>query len=722
MLRRILACVLFLFLSTLGSWSARANSRPGATPFVIRNARVFDGERTIPRSDVVVIDGKIAAIGPGAVAPRGAEVIDGTGDTLLPGLIDSHVHIWIRPVLERSLAFGVTTVLDMFMRPGDARAFRKEEANGASDIADFRTASTCVTSPGGHGVEEGFPIPTIQSPEEAQAFVDARIAEGSDYIKIMYDFGENYTIMSRATMAAVARAAHKRGKLVVVHIDSYQGALDAINAGADGLAHTPFDRPPHNDLGALMKSHHMFDITTMTMPRLNDEKHPSLRELMADPLVAPYLSAGSIKWFSDLSTGRPDQHALFYRHTMAMHPRDDFERDELASLRNVRPEDYRSFANGAAALRLLRDAGVPILAGDDASDDGAGALFEAELEGMVLAGLTPSETLSDATSVPARIFSLNDRGSIAPGLRADLLLVRGDPTKDIRATRDIVGIWKQGVRFDRAPLREQIALENEAVKFGRGWMPDDDRVFKGNSRVQLKVIDGGPDHATKTVLIDCDVKPGIDLPFAGLMYSPGVAFRTWRPVNYSGVKNISFWARGDRHTYYACMFNASRGWDPSKQSFVAGKNWQLHTIPLAAFKADGHDITLISFVATPAPGKFHFELAGLTIGSGSWVGVDFARLPVIPGSTGRFATERMIVTEIAKDSPAEHAGLHTRDEVVAFADEKTTDPSRVVGILARLEPGTTVPIEIVRDGKPQTLQVTVVRPPVEMVPYVSRYM
>jgi imidazolonepropionase-like amidohydrolase len=699
---------------------ATRSARAAQGAFVIRNARIFDGEKIVAANSVVVENGRIRAVGVDLKPPAGTEVIDGTGDTLLPGLIDSHVHIWIRPVLERSLAFGVTTVLDMFMRVGDARAFRKEEAAGAPNIADFRTAGTCVTSPGGHGVEEGFPIPTIQTPEEAQAFVDARIADGSDYIKIMYDFGENYTIMSRATMAAVVRAAHKRRKLVVVHIGSYQGALDAIDAGADGLAHTPFDRPPDGDFGALMKSHNMFDITTMTMPRLNDEEHPSLRELMADPFVAPYLSAASINRFSELSTVRPDLHARLYSHTMAMHPRYDFERDELASLRNVRPQDYRTFANGAAALRLLRKAGVPILAGDDASGDYAGALFEAELEGMVLAGLTPSEALADATSVPARIFSLGDRGRIAPGFRADLLLVRGDPTKDIHATRDIVGIWKQGVRFDRAPLREQIVQQNEAVKFGTGWMPDDDRIFKGNSKVQLKVVDGGPDHSAKTLLLTCDVKPGIDLPFAGAMYSPGVAFQTWRQVNYSGVKSISFWARGDGHIYYACMFNASRGWTPSKQSFIAGKDWQLHTIPLSAFTTDGRDITLISFVATPNPGKYHFELAGLTIGSGSWLGVDFARPFTIPGSTGRFAIERLIITGIRKDSPADHAGLHTGDEVVAFADEKTTDPSRVAGIVARLEPGTTVPIEIVRNSSPQTLQVTLVRHPVEMEPYVSR--
>lgn len=79
---------------------------------------------------MVVINGRIAAVAPGATAPSGAQVIDVRGHRLRPGVIDSHVHIWIRPVLEGSLAFGVTTVLDMFKRVADARAFPKEGAVG----------------------------------------------------------------------------------------------------------------------------------------------------------------------------------------------------------------------------------------------------------------------------------------------------------------------------------------------------------------------------------------------------------------------------------------------------------------------------------------------------------------------------------------------------------------------------------------------------------------
>jgi len=79
-----------------------------------------------------------------------------------------------------------------------------------------------------------------------------------------------------------------------------------------------------------------------------------------------------------------------------------------------------------------------------------GASLHGELALLVRAGLTPTEALAAATSVPARAFGLADRGRIAPGLRADLLLVRGDPTRDVTATRDIVGVWKAGVRIGRA--------------------------------------------------------------------------------------------------------------------------------------------------------------------------------------------------------------------------------------------------------------------------------
>jgi adenine deaminase len=105
--------------------------------------------------------------------------------------------------------------------------------------------------------------------------------------------------------------------------------------------------------------------------------------------------------------------------------------------------------------------------GTDAPNPGTshGASIHRELELLVRSGLTPLEALASATSVPATIFHLDDRGMIAPGKRADLLLVRGDPTRDITATRDIVSVWKLGAEDDRASYRASIEkAKEEAVK------------------------------------------------------------------------------------------------------------------------------------------------------------------------------------------------------------------------------------------------------------------
>lgn len=107
--------------------------------------------------------------------------------------------------------------------------------------------------------------------------------------------------------------------------------------------------------------------------------------------------------------------------------------------------------HATANVRALRDAGVPVLAGTDAGNSGTtyGASLHEELDLLVRAGHTPTEALAGATSLPARRFGLTDRGRIATGTRAGLVLVDGDPTTDITATRNIAAIWKNGYPISR---------------------------------------------------------------------------------------------------------------------------------------------------------------------------------------------------------------------------------------------------------------------------------
>ena len=395
-----------------------------AEDFLIKHVRVFDGERTIERTSVLIRNGKIDSIGLRLRPPKGARVINGRGHTLLPGLIDAHTHIRSRRDLEQSLVFGVTTDLSMLM---DLQLATEEKAeqndNKASDRADLFSSGYCATAPNGHGTEYGLKFPTLTGPKEAQAWVDDRIAEGSDYIKIIYENGGDTghggrPSIDQATLEALIVATHARGKLAIVHIHSEQQAMDAIEAGADGLAHLFSHGGDSVDpkFAPLVTAHHAFVIPTFTVLESVCNQSPGQRILNDPKLSAFVLPAYVPQLKKNINHGQAN-HCMF----------------------------------SMTAIPPLLAAHVPILAGTDVGNSGTtpGASLHGELEYLVESGLTPTQALVAATSAIASAFKLADRGRIAPGLRADLVLANGDPTADIKATRDILAIWKGGVLVDR---------------------------------------------------------------------------------------------------------------------------------------------------------------------------------------------------------------------------------------------------------------------------------
>ena len=151
--------LLLLLIAGLTVISVPEISAQQTNSIVFQDVRVFDGIKIVPTATIVVQNGIITSIDQEADPPEGAMLIDGRGKTLLPGLIDAHVHIVHPESLSQALVFGVTTELDMFMSHELATAIRAGNAYGTTEeMADFRTAGTAATSPGGHCTEYGLNI------------------------------------------------------------------------------------------------------------------------------------------------------------------------------------------------------------------------------------------------------------------------------------------------------------------------------------------------------------------------------------------------------------------------------------------------------------------------------------------------------------------------------------------------------------------------------------
>src|SRR5690606_32599687 len=324
-----------------------------------------------------------------------------------PGLIDDHVHAFTPQMLEQALMFGVTTVFDMFTDEGFAAQMREEQAAGEANYrADMLSAGTLATVAGGHGTQFGLDIDTLEGPEGAEQWVADRIAAGADYIKVIIEGGEEMDLdldtLDRETVTAIIEAAHAEDMMVVTHVQTLEAAQMAIEAGTDGLAHMFSDALPSQELIDQMVAQDVFVIPTLAVFQSIGVDDPVDTSLMDDERIAPYLTP-----------------------------------TDLQSLQNpYHRYETLSYANARDGVAQMHEAGVPILAGTDAPNPGTafGASMHRELVLLTEAGLTPAEALAAATSVNAETFGLDDRGRIALGMRADLLLVEGDPTQDIEAT------------------------------------------------------------------------------------------------------------------------------------------------------------------------------------------------------------------------------------------------------------------------------------------------
>jgi hypothetical protein len=149
--------------------------------FVIRDVRLFDGERVYEHRNVIVEAGKIKQVTESAAKVEETPIVDDRGRTLIPGFFDSHVHAVNDVSLRQAVSFGVTTMLDMFNGGERLEWLKRVARDDAADRADIRTAGVGATAPGGHPTQMGGPsFPTLARPSEAQAFIDAASPKAFD--------------------------------------------------------------------------------------------------------------------------------------------------------------------------------------------------------------------------------------------------------------------------------------------------------------------------------------------------------------------------------------------------------------------------------------------------------------------------------------------------------------------------------------------------------------
>ena len=568
--------------------------------FAVVGATVFDGETFRADHDVWVEDGRIRAIGAALEIPADVSRIEGSGRTLLPGLIDAHVHTF-GTTLNDAVRFGVTTVLDQFTDPALAaskRAARETLARG--DEADLFTAGMLATADGGHGTQFGIPVEAVSAPADAAAWVAARKAEGSDWIKIVYEDGSPYMdipSLDPETIGALIAAAHAEGLLAVVHVSKLAHALEVVDLGADGLVHVWGDAVVDDAQAAQIAEAGVFVVPTL-----------SVVTAMSGDGIDPELLQGA----GGATASR-------------------MQRETLANRFPDLPDEARPAARGETAIanvRRLHAAGVRLLAGTDAPNPGTGAGISqhGELQLLARAGLGSAEALAAATATPAAIFGLEDRGRIEAGRIADLVLVDGDLESDVSASTSLAAVWKDGYPVARsidqetpevpaAPATTLISDFEEGVgaSFGAGWQVSTDQIRGGASTAELSAPQGALRVEGEVVAGDS----AFTFPWAGAIYFPGPA--PMQPVDFSGREVLRFRTRGDGRGYLVMLFSggASTAVPPSVP-FTAPADWTDVEIPLARFPtATPGLIGGLSFVATAPPGAsagaFAFELDDVEI-------------------------------------------------------------------------------------------------------------
>ena len=492
-----LSSALVLILLTTANANT-ANVADGGT--VIRNVTVISSERPAPlaHATVMIRNGRIAQVGTDLIAGAHAKQIDGHGGFLIPGLIDSHVHVGnmgpldddaiathpelldaYRSQLPRSyLAFGFTTLVDLDLRAGSLDWY-----NATPVHPNFCSCGRGVHVVGGYGALQ---IPKdaaaadaaniVYEPDQAEhwpknldpenytpARAVGRVTNASAIcLKVFVEAGfggaAHWPVPSSKTLAALHAEASRRGLVLVVHanaLESWRAALDAhVDVIAHGLWHWGGDRmsltPPREVRDVIKRAAEAKIGVQPTLQAVYGDLSIFDKSLLNDPRLAEALPRNVILYLKG-DEGQKAQRAQSDEYRQAIAHLFGSDSIDPAKAMAVGP------ARATATLRIMLAENVKLLFGTDTpANEGIGnppgLNGRLELSHWADAGVPLSRILRAATLDNAAAFGLSDRGTIEIGKRADLLLLRADPLKSIAAYDTIETIFLNGDPLPRASL------------------------------------------------------------------------------------------------------------------------------------------------------------------------------------------------------------------------------------------------------------------------------
>ena len=405
-----------------------AQAPAAAGTIALTGARLIDGTGRPPieQATLLIRDGRIEASGSQAAVPipAGSRRIDLSGKTVIPGLINAHAHVnadaaSTRPVREQLTTqlrlyadYGVTTVVVLGSGPDDVRdalALRDEQSRPGIDRARLFVAAPSIRA--------------AASEDEARQAVNRNADLKVDIIKI--HINGNANDMTPAVYGALIDQAHKRGLRVAAHLFYTRDARGLLKAGVDVFAHSVRDADIDAEMVAELKRRNVGYIPTLTRD-LSVFVYETTPPFFKDPFFLRHAAD------YDTDVQRLSDPALQAK------TRSDTQAQSIK----------KALEQASRNVKILADAGAPIAMGTDSgAGDGRwqGYFEHVELELMVKAGLTPMQALVAATRGAARVMKLDEQsGTLEPGKRADLVVLRANPLSDIRNTRQLDAVWIAG--------------------------------------------------------------------------------------------------------------------------------------------------------------------------------------------------------------------------------------------------------------------------------------